>query len=62
MLKKSSFALVIPCYNEEKVIPFFAQELSSFKTAFSAAFPSTDVVVVIVDNNSNDQSTQLLQQ
>ncbi|MBC7742091.1 MAG: glycosyltransferase family 2 protein [Bdellovibrionaceae bacterium] len=62
MLKKSSFALVIPCYNEEKVIPFFAHELSSFKTAFSAAFPSTDVVVVIVDNNSNDQSTQLLQQ
>lgn len=62
MSKKSSFALVIPCYNEEEVIPHFREELSSFYDAFISVYSEVSLQVVIVDNNSTDKSLALLKE
>lgn len=60
MSQKSSFSLVIPCYNEEKAIPSFLTELGVFIVSFGQNFPETKLNVKIVDNNSSDSSIELL--
>src|SRR6476620_5991523 len=56
MVEKSSFALIVPCYNEQEAIPDFLQELEIFNKSFSSALPDIDLTVVVVDNNSSDSS------
>ncbi|OFZ29651.1 MAG: hypothetical protein A2622_10525 [Bdellovibrionales bacterium RIFCSPHIGHO2_01_FULL_40_29] len=60
MAEKSSFALIIPCYNEEKAIPPFQRELLQFRDQFQAQFPEIELGVIFVNNNSTDQSASLL--
>jgi glycosyltransferase involved in cell wall biosynthesis len=60
MSQKSSFTVVIPCYNEEKAIPAFLTELNSFIDLFLINFPLFKLNVLIIDNNSTDQSFQIL--
>lgn len=60
MLKKSSFSVVIPCYNEEDSIPTFASEMSGFYKNFANTYPDTELNFLFVENNSNDNSLQLL--
>lgn len=60
MFKKSSFVLVVPCYNEESVISAFLEELNFFKIHFRQTMQDFDLSVVFVDNNSSDSSFNLL--
>lgn len=60
MSKKSSFALIIPCYNEEKAIPAFKSELIDFISQFKSRFSETELDVILVDNGSTDNSLPLL--
>jgi len=60
MLKKSSFVLVVPCYNEESVISAFLSELDIFRSYFVQQMQGLDLSVVFVDNNSTDRSFELL--
>lgn len=62
MLEKSSFALIIPCYNETAAIPTFEKELHNFISSFNSKFPLITLRVVFVDNNSTDGSGNLLNQ
>lgn len=61
MPKNTSLALIVPCYNEAGSIPFFEAELRDFYEYFCESFPDYSLSVVVVDNNSNDGSWQLLQ-
>lgn len=61
MRQKSSFALIIPCYNEEQAIPSFRTEVLTFTSLFSKKLPFLKLQFVFVDNNSKDGSKALLQ-
>jgi glycosyltransferase involved in cell wall biosynthesis len=61
MSKKSSFALIVPCYNEAGAIPLFETEALDFKSQFELAFQDFSFKLVFVDNNSSDSSVELLQ-
>lgn len=60
MFKKSSLALIIPCYNESKSITYFASELPQFIHQFRLRLPEFKLAIIIVDNNSTDNSLALL--
>ncbi len=60
MSKKSSLALIVPCYNEAESIPAFAIELQDFINQFKVSRPEFSLSVIIVDNDSTDNSLFLL--
>lgn len=61
MQKKSRFALIIPCYNEELAIPSFKEEMINFVHLFNQKLPLLELLLIFVDNNSIDRSKVLLQ-
>ena len=61
MGKKSSVALIVPCYNEAESIPAFGIELHEFVRRFETLRPDFSLFVIVVDNNSTDKSGELLQ-
>ena len=62
MTQKSSFALVIPCYNEEKAIAIFSDEIIDLRQKWLEKFASIELNVIVVNNGSTDQSENLLRQ
>lgn len=60
MSSKSSFAVIIPCYNEQSAIAAFTSEVMAFHRSFSETFSDVDLKFVFVDNNSTDLSWNLL--
>lgn len=60
MNKKSSLALIVPCYNESDSIPYFEQEFKAFLSLFNTRLPDFKLSVVVVNNNSTDNSYELL--
>lgn len=62
MSQNTNFAVVVPCYNEELVIPFFESELIGFYEVLSQKYPHLQVEFIVVNNNSNDNSGALLEQ
>lgn len=60
MSQKSSFTVVIPCYNEERAMNSFLDELESFVESFQRAFADIRLDIRIVNNNSTDQSLEIL--
>lgn len=60
MIKKSSLALIVPCYNESDSIPYFEQEFKAFLYDFKSQLADFELSVVVVDNNSTDDSYQRL--
>ncbi|MBC7465875.1 MAG: glycosyltransferase family 2 protein [Bdellovibrio sp.] len=60
MSLKSSFAIVVPCYNEEKAMPVFLAEVTNFFSLFSKELPDFTLKFIFVDNNSTDTSFRRL--
>ena len=60
MLRNTNFAVVVPCYNEERVISVFEKELDDFYNYLSKNHQELEVRFVIVDNNSTDRSKEYL--
>lgn len=58
--KMYHFSIVIPCYNEEAALPKFIEELKLFIKQFSLDFQDHKLSVLIVNNNSSDSTTSLL--
>lgn len=60
MIKKSSLALIVPCYNESDSIPYFESEFKAFTRDFNSYYPNFELSIVVVNNNSTDNSYELL--
>lgn len=61
MPQNTNFAVVVPCYNEELVIPFFEKELFGFYEVLNQKYPHLQVNFIVVNNNSTDNSKALLE-
>jgi dolichol-phosphate mannosyltransferase len=61
MPQKTNFAVVVPCYNEELVIPFFEKELLAFYETLNQKHAKLKVDFIVVNNNSTDNSKALLE-
>lgn len=60
MSNKSSLSVVVPCFNEQEVIPFFEKEFVEFVQEFQKIHSDTVLEVIVVDNNSTDNSLKML--
>jgi polyisoprenyl-phosphate glycosyltransferase len=56
-MKKIDLSIVMPCYNEEKNIPLI---LERFRKILAGAKNAPQVELILVDNNSKDNSAQVL--
>lgn len=61
MIIKSTFAIIIPCFNEEKAIPLFLKEVESCLNDERWGQLIETIQFVFVDNASTDDSFHLLQ-
>lgn len=56
MASKSSFVVIVPCYNEEHAIPAFLNEVDAVHKEFQDKCPEFQFKVIFVNNNSSDNS------
>ena len=54
--EKPSLTLVIPCFNEEEVLPLLFTELEKFGESYPG-----DLRILLVDDGSRDNSPKLIQ-
>lgn len=55
---KEKISLVVPCYNEEKMIPLFYQEMTQYMQVFS----NYDYEIIFVNDGSKDTTWEKLQE
>ena len=55
-------SIIIPCYNEEEVLPFTLDRLKTLSQEWIASGDCTEVEFVIVDDGSQDRTAELLTQ
>lgn len=60
MREKTSLGVIVPCYNEADNIEHFDKELSIFTNFIACNHPHYDVKFYVVDNNSNDGTSEKL--
>jgi len=61
MDKKSQLAIVVPCYNEEEMLPITSEALrASLDNLFSKGLISDDSFVLFVDDGSKDKTWELI--
>ncbi|MBQ6966486.1 MAG: glycosyltransferase family 2 protein [Lachnospiraceae bacterium] len=55
-------SIVIPCWNEEEVIPYFYEEMNKTLGAFGEEFPDVEFELLFVDDGSKDRTLQLIKE
>ena len=55
-------SIVIPCWNEEEVIPYFYEEMNKTLGAFGEDFPDVEFELLFVDDGSKDRTLQLIKE
>ena len=61
MDKKPQLAIVVPCYNEEEMLPITSEALrASLDDLFSKGLISNDSFVLFVDDGSKDKTWELI--
>ena len=55
-------SIIIPCYNEEEVLPLTLDRLKTLSQEWIASGDCTEVEFVIVDDGSQDRTAELLTQ
>ncbi|MCR5331783.1 MAG: glycosyltransferase family 2 protein [Lachnospiraceae bacterium] len=74
---KNLMTIVVPCYNEEEVLPLFMEAITPIRTALSlgealdlsssslyrsSGFPPCDTELIFIDDGSQDRTLELLRQ
>ncbi len=55
-------SVIIPCYNEEKAIPYFYEELNKETAIFAEKFPDVIFEILFVDDGSSDHTLAVIKQ
>jgi len=55
-------SVIIPCYNEEKAIPYFYEELDKEAIIFADRFPDVVFEILFVDDGSSDNTLGVIKQ
>ncbi|MCR5300826.1 MAG: glycosyltransferase family 2 protein [Lachnospiraceae bacterium] len=50
----SLLSVVVPCYNEEKAIPFFYQEITKVSDELTRSYPDLSFEYIFIDDGSSD--------
>ncbi len=53
-------SIVIPCFNEEEVIPFYYEEMTKTLRDFKEKYPDVDIEMIFVDDGSRDRTLSLI--
>lgn len=53
-------SIVIPCWNEEEVIPYFYEEMNKTLASFGEEFPDVEFELLFVDDGSKDRTLKLI--
>ena len=55
-------SVVVPCWNEEEVIPFFYEEMNKTMGVFEKDYPDTAFELIFVDDGSKDRTLKLIKE
>ncbi len=55
-------SVVVPCWNEEEVIPFFYKEMNKTMDEFKTRYPDTGFELIFVDDGSKDRTLNLIKE
>ncbi len=55
-------SVVVPCWNEEEVIPFFYKEMHKTMEEFKSSYPDTGFELIFVDDGSVDRTLSLIKE
>ncbi len=55
-------SIVIPCWNEEEVIPYFYEEMNKTLGSFGEEFPDVEFELLFVDDGSKDRTLKLIKE
>ena len=55
-------SVVVPCWNEEEVIPFFYKEMHKTMEEFKVSYPDTSFELIFVDDGSVDRTLLLIKE
>ena len=53
-------SIVIPCFNEEEVIPFYYDEMTKTLKDFKEKYPDVEIEMIYVDDGSRDRTLSLI--
>ena len=56
----SLISIVVPCWNEEEVIPFFYDEMKKTLVSFGEEFSDVEFELIFVDDGSKDRTLELI--
>lgn len=55
-------SVVVPCWNEEEVLPFFYDEMSKTMEEFAVKYPETGFELLFVDDGSKDRTLEKIKE
>ena len=54
--------VIVPCYNEEKAIPYFYEEMEKTRKTFASVFPEVEFELLFVDDGSKDKTLDVVKE
>ena len=60
MEDKKLISVIVPCYNEQEVLPMFYKEIIRVSADMQAQFPETEFEYLFIDDGSKDRTLKTL--
>ena len=57
---KKLISVIVPCYNEQEVLPMFYKEIIRVSADMQAQFPETEFEYLFIDDGSKDRTLKTL--
>ena len=57
---KKLISVIVPCYNEQEVLPMFYKEIMKVSAEMQAKYPETEFEYLFIDDGSKDRTLKTL--